>query len=237
MLVFLSSVLLLSHTLASTNTTTTYDTFKLVRQWYPNSCYKASPPCISLPRVVKYWTIHGLWPSKRGSTDPAYCAGSSCHLNVSWLPDLVDMMHQRWPTYESGGDAQFWKHEYCKHGTCCTDVFPDVHHYFSAALTLNHHLDVDTALAKAGILPDLNKPYSFTQLDSAMKSSFGVDEATYWCRFVKEDDGSSRQLVFQISVCIAKDSASLNTQNCPAPGKSCVITKPFYLLPFSVLRD
>ena len=226
MLVFLSSVLLLSHTLASTNTTTTYDTFKLVRQWYPNSCYKASPPCISLPRVVKYWTIHGLWPSKRGSTDPAYCAGSSCHLNVSWLPDLVDMMHQRWPTYESGGDAQFWKHEYCKHGTCCTDELPSPHDYFNTALSLNHRLNMDKLLRNAGIVPDSRKSYPFKQLDKAMEK-----KATYWCRTVAEEDGSSRQLVDQISLCMDKKRASLI--DCPVQSIMCNTREPFYLLPFT----
>ena len=234
-MLFVCFLLLLAPSLISADNT--YNYFDFVRQWSPNSCYKASHGCKQLPQQINFWTIHGLWPSRDASHYPADCAGSKCHLNTTAIPDLLDEMHLHWPTDYSGGDTKFWSHEYCKHGTCCTDVFPDVHHYFSAALTLNHHLDVDTALAKAGILPDLNKPYTFTQLDSAMKSSFGVDEATYWCRFVKEDDGSSRQLVFQISVCIAKDSASLNTQNCPAPGKSCVITKPFYLLPFSVLRD
>ncbi|XP_063677210.1 uncharacterized protein LOC134813401 [Bolinopsis microptera] len=222
MLVFLTSLLLLSHTLASTDTTT-YDTFKLVRQWYPNSCYKAGPACISpLPRVVKYWTIHGLWPSKRGSADPVNC--TTCHFDPSTISDLVDMMHQRWPTYNNGGDARFWKHEYCKHGTCCTDQLPSPHKYFSTTLTLNNKLDMDKLLKNAGIVPDPRESYTFDQLDKAMKK-----KATYWCRTVAEEDGSSRQLVYQISVCMHKKLAWID---CSAQSKKCNRAKPFYLLPF-----
>ena len=217
MLVFLSSVLLLSHTLASTNTTTTYDTFKLVRQWYPNSCYKASPPCISrLPRVVKYWTIHGLWPSRVNCT--------TCHFNPSNISDLEPEMHLRWPSYyKSGGDARFWKHEYCTHGTCCTDEPPSPHKYFSTTLKLNRNLNMDKLLEKAKIVPR-SKPYTFKQLDKAMEK-----KATYWCRTVAEEDGSSRQYVYQISLCMDKKLAWID---CSAQSKKCYRDKPFYLRPF-----
>ena len=229
-------ILLLCSAVASTERDNTYNYFDFVRQWSPNSCYKASHQCKELPQKINYWTIHGLWPSKDAHHYPADCAGSSCHFNTSSIPDLLDEMHLRWPTDYTGGDTKFWGHEYCKHGTCCTDILPDIHHYFKAALQLNERLDVDAALARAGILPDLNKPYTFAQLDKAMTSSFGVDVATYWCRHVKDEQGSSMQLMFQISVCIDKDPASLQPRDCPKSDRPlCNEDDPFYLLPFSVI--
>lgn len=46
----------------------------------------------------------------------------------------------------------FWTHEYCKHGTCCTDVFPDQHSYFRGVLDLNKKYNMDTILDSAGIV-------------------------------------------------------------------------------------
>lgn len=226
--------LLLAQSLVAADNT--YNYFDFVRQWSPNSCYKSGHPCKTLPAEINYWTIHGLWPSKDASHYPADCAGSSCQLNTTAIADLLDEMHLKWPTDYSGGDTKFWTHEYCKHGTCCTDVLPGIHDYFSAALKLNRQLDVDMALQSAGILPSVDKPYTFDQLNSAMKESFGVDEATYWCRYVKASNGESQQLVFQISVCITKDPSSLKPRDCPvAAGNSCNMGQPFFLLPFSVL--
>ena len=229
--------LLLAQSLVSADDTS-YNYFDFVRQWSPNYCYKSSRPCKALPAEINYWTIHGLWPSKDATQYPHDCAGSSCHFNTTTIPDLLDEMHLRWPTDYSGGDTKFWTHEYCKHGTCCTDILPDIHHYFSAALKLNRQLDVDRALQSAGILPSLDKPYTFEQLSSAMKDSFGVSQATYWCRYIKASNGESKQLVSQISVCITKDPNSLQPRDCPvAKGHSCDYNHPFYLLPFSVLEN
>jgi hypothetical protein len=88
-------------------------------------------------------------------------------------------------------------------------------------------------------LPDLYTPYTFEQLDRAMKRSFGVDQANYWCRkvLVNDNDGSSKQLVNQISLCIDKDPASLEPRNCLASGKGCVRGDPFDLIPFGFLNE
>jgi len=208
----------------------TYRYFNFVRQWSPNGCYHADSRhhCKTQDPSETFWTIHGLWPAYSGSSYPSYC--KTCHFDKYAFNKVINTMHKRWPTDYSGGDTGFWSHEYCKHGTCCQDVFPTELSYFSAALKLNQRLDIDKALSSARIVPSTTRHYSFYEVQKAIKNAFGVNEATYWCRF---SDG--KQLLFQISICVDK---SLKTMNCPKGGRvSCRSSQPIYFLPFSALHS
>lgn len=234
-MLFVCVVLLLSQP-AALSAVNPYRYFDFVQQWTPNNCYKSSHVCKQFQKEIDFWTIHGLWPSEDASHYPADCAGSTCQFNSTQISDLLDDMHWKWPTDYKGGDTKFWYHEYCKHGTCCTDVLPQEHDYFNKALQLNREVDMQHSLTEAGITPSTDETYTFSQLDTALHNSFGVTQATYWCRFVKEEGDLKRQLVFQISICIDKNPGSLKPMNCPVPAHpSCVREQPFYLLPFSVL--
>ena len=229
MLFYLSFVILLGAAAGSND----YKYFDFTRQWSPNSCYKSPHSCKELPASIDSWTIHGLWPSEDATHYPSDCAGSSCRLNSTEIDDLVDEMIQKWPTDYKGSNTKFWSHEYCKHGTCCEDVLPTEHDYFSHALALHDKLDMDAVLAAGGLVPSLTATYHLEQMDAALKAGFGVSRATYWCRFVKED-GTSKQLLFQVSVCIDKEMVP---RDCPVTAhQSCDAKKPFYILPWDVLR-
>ena len=47
----------------------------------------------------------------------------------------------------------------------------------------------------AGIYPSTTRSYSFYEVQRAMKNAFGVDDATYWCRF-----SNGKQLLFQVKI-------------------------------------
>lgn len=229
------TLLFLLHVDYSAGHSNEYKFFDMVRQWTPNTCYLSSHKCKHLiPQIKDVWTIHGLWPSLDAKHYPADCAGSTCHFNTSSIADLLPMMHVEWPTDYSGGDTKFWNHEYCKHGTCCTDVLPTQHDFFSKALELHHLYNVEQALAVAGIVPDLHVTYTMEQLRQAVETSFGVKEAVFWCRSVK-DNGISKQLLFQISICFTK---GFDVMDCPkVKPPLCAEDKPFYLLPYSILNS
>ena len=211
---------------------TRYNYFDFVRQWTPNTCYKSTHECSHLmPEIKDTWTIHGLWPSLDAKHYPSNCAGSLCNFNSSEIADLAPEMHLEWPTDFPGGDTKFWLHEYCKHGTCCTDVLPTEHDFFSMALSLHKKLNIEDALSAAGITPQLDVTYTMKEMKQAMETSFGVTDVVYWCRFVK-DGNSSKQLLYQISICVSKE---FDVINCPDDTRSCVDEKPVYLLPFSIL--
>ena len=44
-------------------------------------------------------------------------------LRSSEISHLEREMNREWPTSYSSQNYGFWRHEYCKHGTCCTDKF------------------------------------------------------------------------------------------------------------------
>ena len=203
-----------------------------VRQWGPGICYKRiSHSCKNFPDHITSWTIHGLWPSEDAFNWPSDCA-ARCGLSRAALTDLLEELHRVWPTAFRGGDTKFWRHEFCKHGTCATDVYPDVHDYFAATLAFHRALSIDDAFAEAGIVPDINSTFTFEQLDEALATSFGPGRAGYWCRWVKEGE-QSRQLLWQVSTCVDRQGTVID---CPA-GKTrdCARGQPLYLLPWTVL--
>ena len=231
-----TTALLLVLTLALTESTDprdSYTFFELVRQWSPNMCYQASHACKHLPPTIDTWTIHGLWPTLNSTSYPSNCAGDQCHFDSNNIADLADELHVKWPSDYKGQDTKFWTHEFCKHGTCATDVLCTQHAYFAKALTLHNELDVEAALGAVGIIPDWNQTYSMNRLEDAIRKWFGVDEATYWCRFVR-DNGETKQLLYQVSLCLDK---KFRVRNCPVmPRHSCDEEKEFYLLPFDVFN-
>lgn len=209
-----------------------YIYFDFVRQWGPNCCYQSH--CREIPKEIRSWTIHGLWPSYNASSYPFDCEGKSCRFDESAVTDLLPQLDVEWPSDQKGGDVSFWTHEYCKHGTCCKDILPKEHDYFSHALALHHKLDIGAVLASANMTPDLHQSYSFEQLGAALAEGLGTKYATYWCRFVKES-GMSKQLITQISVCVDKE---LIVRNCPeSRGHACHPEEPFYLLPWDILNS
>lgn len=208
-----------------------YSYFTLARQWFPGACkYPKNKKCIPqkwLPKAINYWTIHGLWPSRK-THSPRHCE-KPCPFDISTISeDTKERMKIHWPNFyrTATGNRDFWEEQYCKHGTCCTDKFPSIQEYFSAALDLNEksNLNLDKALNKAGIKPHPTKKYTFEKLDSAIEQSFGKT-ATYWCRSVK-----GKQQIKEIHTCL--DRSLSENVDCPINAGSCDLTKPFYLFSF-----
>ncbi|XP_063678056.1 ribonuclease Oy-like [Bolinopsis microptera] len=209
-----------------------YNYFNLVRQWTPNMCYKAKKSCRNMPSYVSEWTVHGLWPSYNEYDWPEDCQ-NHCVLRSSEISHLEREMNREWPTSYSSQNYGFWRHEYCKHGTCCTDKFRTAADYFKGALNLHQKYDMDRALRNGGIVPSTAKAYRVSDFDRALKTAFGVSKVGYWCRFAKDNKGIYRQLLWQVSLCISK---SLNVVECPADDDgACNRNKPVLYLPYSVL--
>ena len=40
-------------------------------------------------------------------------------------------------------DRSFWAHEWARHGTCATSVFPNEHAFFAGVLDLHQRYDLD----------------------------------------------------------------------------------------------
>ncbi|PRW39224.1 ribonuclease 2-like [Chlorella sorokiniana] len=78
-----------------------------------------------------------------------------------------------WPSFK-GPDGDFWDHEYEKHGTCARPVTGDRPAFFNATMRLHEQLDLDVALATAGILPSDSDQYVTRKVARAVEDAFGV---------------------------------------------------------------
>ncbi|KAJ1828746.1 hypothetical protein LPJ56_000905, partial [Coemansia sp. RSA 2599] len=90
-----------------------------------------------------------------------------------------------WPSY-AGDNNVFWSHEWSKHGTCVTTLFPrcygpsytryrDVIDYFQVVLELRKKYNLYSALSSAGIEPGADTEYSVVDSKSAIRDALGID--------------------------------------------------------------
>jgi ribonuclease T2 len=112
------------------------------------------------------WVLHGLWPNRFDGSFPQHCEGKKCDPDrrtcgaefvSSQITDLVPQLEKWWPDIvdnEDPGHADFWWHEYWKHGTCATSRYiKNMHDYFAESLKLQQKLDLPAILENAGITP------------------------------------------------------------------------------------
>ena len=106
-----------------------YTYLDMVLQWPPGACFNFS---YCREKIPSTWVVHGLWPSVNYTSFPTNCNTCS-DLDLDSLPHkLVKQMKKQWPDFYQGTDGteKLWKHEYCKHGTCCEDVLASPADYF-----------------------------------------------------------------------------------------------------------
>lgn len=149
-----------------------YDYLMLVQGWpNSNSVQKDVPFAYG---SLDYWTLHGLWPSRSGSTASTYpCQCDERGFDKSAIASIQDQVTKYWPSFK--GDDGFWEHEWTKHGTCASDVseLKDELGFFKKTLDLRESHDIGAALKNASIEPDSNKQYTADQLTKALTTIDG----------------------------------------------------------------
>lgn len=197
-----------------------YDYLLLAIQWAPGIC---SQKQCSHPLPTR-WTLHGLWPTFDDSQpSPENCGEGSCSLDPL-SGHLESEMKEKWPNLFQRGDESFWKYEYCKHGTCCTDILSKPSDYFKAALKLLDIVSMNEVLGAAGITPNSGKSHSFLSMNNAVSEVLKVKNVRYVCTTAGE-----KQFLTEIRLCVNR---SLRLMVCPSKdtGRTCDKSKHFYLL-------
>lgn len=136
-------------------------------------------------------TIHGLWPSGMTYDDksPSYCTNEK--FSTSKLTSTtLKRMDCAWIS-STGSNEGFWSYEWSKHGTCAD--FPTQEAYFQAALDANDKYDLNVAFQEAGISFSNDRAPTVSELQAAMRSSFGVGGQVIKC------DSSS---LYEIYMCL-----------------------------------
>ncbi|XP_020618786.1 ribonuclease Oy-like isoform X2 [Orbicella faveolata] len=193
-------------------------------QWWPQTqCQYAlgnvkNKSCV--PSGITKWTIHGLWPTVGEEHKPVYC-NSSWPFNGGDIEDLKPKLDLQWPSYDSPDAAEFWKHEWEKHGTCSTNLpFLDSEHkYFEVSLSLNVKYDIFSVLQQSGIVPSNEKAYQVKDIERALLDAYRVHPTVY-CLPVKD----SPQMLSYVELCLSK--LELGPINCMNSTADCDYNKP-----------
>jgi len=140
------------------------------------------------------FTMHGLWPNTcSGGMGPANgCDDNRQYDDVQGYLDssLLDDMNTYWPSNKNDNNA-FWVHEWQKHGTCVTTLFPscfdsdsyqtgdEVSVYFRSALALRQQYDLYAAMKDAGFgaVRSVSQGYNAEDVVAAIRRKFGVTVA------------------------------------------------------------
>lgn len=186
-----------------------WDHFVFAQQWSMSACIDANNithdhDC-HIPSNVTTWTVHGLWPSLRTSQGPEFCNVSSP--GVDFDPDslapILAQLAQFWPNlYRDSQFYGFWKHEWCKHGTCAVsveDVDKEVK-YFGKGIDLRKTFDLSSILSNGGITPSDDKTYEYVEFMKALVDGLGA-QPKIACVYDKE---TKTQYIAQIEFCLSK---------------------------------
>ena len=91
---------------------------------------------LSLIRESEYsengWGIHGLWPQYSQNSYPSFC--KDVNFSIDALKPIMPELKEYWHS-DMEPDADFWCHEYKKHGSCVFKPMTELE-YFNTALDL-----------------------------------------------------------------------------------------------------
>ena len=115
-----------------------------------------------------------LRPTKGATEGPNNCPGSP--FNASALEPIQTELEDHWPSIAEKNGADFWTHEWKKHGTCALEdkgIFDSEYTYFKLGLDWNNRYNVTRVLNEAGITPTNLRSYSKDAFHDVIKSAWG----------------------------------------------------------------
>ena len=156
------------------------------------------------------WTIHGLWPDHCDGTYDSYCDPSRQYTNITAIlqsykkEELLEYMSKYWKD-NAGNDEGFWEHEWNKHGTCISTLYPkcydgytpqeEVVAFFQKTVDLFKSLNSYEFLQKEGIVPSVNKTYTAKEIQEALGDPRRGVNATIGC-----SNGAFEQIFYTFNV-------------------------------------
>ncbi|TDH67906.1 hypothetical protein CCR75_004349 [Bremia lactucae] len=187
-----------------------FDMYILAQSWQPTFCLGKEnlyPGC-ETPQM--YWrthlTLHGLWPELSGSAPPSFCSDEAFDADKIERELGIATLHQYWPDVKfkdaSPQYAEFWKHEWTRHGTCSGLTQID---YFTHAIDLERN----ETLAPT---PEIIQNHVGGQVD-VQKLRTVFQDAALKCQHVH-----GQTVVFaQVFTCWQKDAKNVPIRRCACP--------------------
>ena len=120
----------------------TYYVFSLLKE--PDDYVADHLLCINGGR----FGIHGLWPNYTKDSYPVFC-DKTAQFDEAALAPIKAQLEKYWHS-DSRPDAEFWEHEWLKHGTCTNPMLKE-YDYFKKVLELYDQVKSDTFRAKVNL--------------------------------------------------------------------------------------
>lgn len=164
-------------------TSNEFEILVLSQIWPQTSCWDVNEfwnrtfgcsPCAH-PNTFNNWTLHGLWPSNKHGGNPEHCNHDMKFRLANLDENLRVQLNDKWHTSKVGKrNAEFWKHEWEKHGTCSMELenTGSMNNYFNQSLFLLDHYNVGQILSGKNITP--GNEYGALQIYDAIHSSLNV---------------------------------------------------------------
>ncbi|XP_022983351.1 ribonuclease MC-like [Cucurbita maxima] len=184
-----------------------FDDFWFVQQWPPNVCALQLGRCVG--RGTNSFTIHGLWPQKRGNS-VTNCPGTSFDFNQ--IAHLENDLNVVWPNLITGNHKWFWGHEWNTHGICSESRFDEAA-YFQTSINLRHNIDLLSALRVQGVVPN-GASKSKQRVENAIIKHF-KNNPVLRCKTAS----NGQVLLTEIVMCIDDDGVTLI--NCNLAKSNC----------------
>lgn len=122
------------------------------------------------------WIVHGLWPTKTGTSGPYFC-NTSIHFDPTDLAPIEADLEKYWTNVEANTKKfSFWKHEWNKHGTCAVQlpVLNSPLKYFTQGLTWMKQYNITGILESSKIVPN-SDGYTLGDIYNAIKTVLKVN--------------------------------------------------------------
>ncbi|KAJ8973440.1 hypothetical protein NQ317_003294 [Molorchus minor] len=190
----------------------------------------------NLPKDKSLWTIHGIWPTKNGTSGPQSCP-SAIHFDPDQLVPMLNDLQTYWVNIEANTEPNsFWKHEWDKHGTCAS-VLPtldSVTNYFQQGLTWNKQYKLSDMLEKSNIVPG-SEGYTVKTIYDAVKS---VTAKVPLIQCVVDEE-TQDSMISEIRICFDKsfDLIDCDPENPLSGTKLKAITNCNLKKPIMYLKD
>lgn len=141
-----------------------YDYIQLTLQWAPGVCSTSPRSCDRI--VNNHFTVHGMWPTIKGTEEPANCCFDNT-FDYRALEPIMGTLNDYWYSYYDQNNRRFWSHEWLKHGTCSRDIasLKGELKYFKTTVQLAKAMPILDELKKANIIPNKeDNVYSSSQI-------------------------------------------------------------------------
>ncbi|KAL1117720.1 hypothetical protein AAG570_004035, partial [Ranatra chinensis] len=195
-----------------------WDILIFTQNWPNSVCLawqeKSKGATCTLPNDTTKWTIHGIWPTKLGTTGPWFCDPSR-PFNLESIYGLLPQLEEVWtPVQNHKKRYMLWRHEWEKHGTCAAQIQPldSEFKYFEQGLQWAEKYGMVSLLEKAGIKPS-SVGYDPQSIWQGVKRVLGKDP----CIVCYDDQHDGVSYLQEIRLCFDKN---LSLVNCDGVKKS-----------------